>query len=641
MKITLIGLNEKQVINKMINIIKLTFVIFLTLTFQSLAVIQAEESVIIASATKVILFEEDDKFLHVDEAFVISSDLLDGEFIIRWKIAENYYLYKHRFSFSAAGVDLSEAYIPDGIKKVDEYFGAVEVYYKHVEVSIPYKNPQSRVVLTVNYQGCADAGLCYTPATRHLEFELQANGQLKQISGFVSKITGFAIPNQQDQKQKTVVPASEKSSSVSKKIASEGMFWTLLGFFGAGLLLTFTPCVLPMIPILSSIIAGQGKGITTGKAFRLSLVYVQAMAITYAILGILVAKAGSSLSGYLQSPLILGVVAVVFILLSLSMFGLFELKLPGFIQNRVQGISEKQTGGNYIGVAIMGVISTLIVSPCTTAPLTAALLIIANSGDVWLGGWSLYFLGVGMGIPLLIIGVSQGRLVPKVGPWMVKIKQLFGFVMLGMALYITGYLMPGSLALFLWAGLFIIAASVFGAFESATSTSQAVIKGFAIILFLMGLVYLVGAAMGNERPSRPLAGLMTGQGAGNKVPHLAFKNFSNLAELNKNLAQAKQAGRPVMIDFFAEWCVACYEFEDYTFSNAAVVNIIDINNVLLLQADVTANNEQDLALLKQLKVTGLPTIIFINQAGEELVEMRTTGFEDAETFAKRLTQVYQ
>ena len=250
------------------------------------------------------------------------------------------------------------------------------------------------------------------------------------------------------------------------------MLWTILGFLGAGLLLTFTPCVLPMIPILSGIIAGQGSSITPAKAFRLSFVYVQSMAITYAILGILVARAGSSLSGYLQSPLILSIVAIIFVLLAFSMFGMFEIKLPAFIQNRVQGISEKQRGGNYFGVAVMGVISTLIVSPCTTAPLTAALLIIANSGDVWLGGWSLYFLGLGMGIPLLIIGVSQGRLIPRAGAWMDKVKQLFGFVMLGMALYITDHLIPGPLFLVLWASLLIVAASVFGAFTSTTSTSR-------------------------------------------------------------------------------------------------------------------------------------------------------------------------
>jgi thiol:disulfide interchange protein DsbD len=635
------GSNKKQVINNMIKIFQLTLVLSLSLLFQILPITLAAET---------SLFETEDEFLNVDKAFIISSDLLDDEFIIKWKVADAYYLYKHRFSFSATGADLSEPYIPDGLKKVDEYFGAVEVYYKHVEISIPFKSSFDKVVLTLKYQGCADAGLCYTPQTRHLIYERQADGELKQTSGFVSKIPGVSNTSSGDSSK---IDASSKLSTVdqtTEKVtelesiqneADESMLWTLLGFLGAGLLLTFTPCVLPMIPILSGIIAGQGSSITPAKAFRLSFVYVQSMAITYAILGILVARAGSSLSGYLQSPLILSIVAIIFVLLAFSMFGLFEIKLPAFIQNRIQGISEKQRGGNYLGVAVMGVISTLIVSPCTTAPLTAALLIIANSGDVWLGGWSLYFLGLGMGIPLLIIGVSQGRLIPRAGAWMDKVKNLFGFVMLGMALYITDHLIPGPLFLLLWASLLIIAASVFGAFSTTVSTSESVVKGFAMVLFLMGVIYLVGAAMGNDRLNRPLAGLMVGESNTAKETKLNFQHFSNLDELNKILAQAKQSSRPVMVDFFAEWCVACYEFEDYTFSDANVIKLLESNNVLLLQADVTANTEDDLALMRALNVIGLPTILFYNIDGKELVQMRTTGFENAETFTKRLSEIYQ
>ena len=624
----------------MTKILQLTLVLSISLVFLLLPITFASET---------SLFETEDEFLNVDKAFILSSDLIDDEFIIKWQVADAYYLYKHRFSFSATGADLSEPYIPDGLKKVDEYFGAVEVYYKHVEISIPYKNSGEEVVLTINYQGCADAGLCYTPQTRHLIFERQADGQLKQTSGFVSKIPGVLNTSSIDN---TKVDASNKESTVAQITdqvshqdlaqdqTKENMLWTLLGFLGAGLLLTFTPCVLPMIPILSGIIAGQGSSITPAKAFRLSFVYVQSMAITYAILGILVARAGSSLSGYLQSPLILSIVAIIFVLLAFSMFGMFEIKLPAFIQNRIQGISEKQRGGNYFGVAMMGVISTLIVSPCTTAPLTAALLIIANSGDVWLGGWSLYFLGLGMGIPLLIIGVSQGRLIPRAGAWMDKVKNLFGFVMLGMALYITDHLIPGPLFLLLWASLLIIAASVFGAFSSTVSTSESVVKGFAVVLFLMGVIYLVGAAMGNDRLTRPLAGLMVGQSNSVKETKINFKHFSNLEELNEILAQAKQSGRPVMVDFFAEWCVACYELEDYTFSDPQVVKLLESNNVLLLQADVTANSEDDLALMRALNIIGLPSILFYNIDGKELVEKRTTGYEDAETFTKRLSEIY-
>jgi len=424
-------------------------------------------------------------------------------------------------------------------------------------------------------------------------------------------------------------------------LAEGDIFWTLLAFLGAGLLLTFTPCVLPMIPILSGIIAGQGKGITPAKAFRLSFVYVQAMAITYAVLGVLVARAGSSLSGYLQSPIILTIVAGIFIILAMSMFGLFEVKLPAFIGNRIQGVSEKQRGGNYIGVAVMGVISTLIVSPCTSAPLTAALLFIAKSGNVWMGGLSLYFLGLGMGIPLLIIGVSEGRLIPKAGGWMDSVKLLFGFTMLGMALYITDHLIPGPVYLLLWSILLITASNFFGAFTAANSPGQILRKSIAIIVFLIGTIYMLGAAMGNERLLKPLENIQVSSSSKVANSDLKFVPFKSLDDLDAHLETAKQLGQPVMVDFFAEWCVACYEFEDYTFKNEKIKQLLATKSVLLLQADVTLNSAIDIQLMKHFNILGLPSILFFDAEGSELTKMRATGFEDAETFLKRLNSVFK
>ncbi len=614
---------------------------FMLLIFVGNGVVLATES--ISSSFQDAIFEEEEEFLKVDDAFIISADSVDNEFIVRWKIAKAYYLYKHRFGFSAIGGELGEPFIPDGLKKTDEYFGKVEVYYNHVEIAIPFKKASPEVILTIKYQGCADAGLCYTPATRYLTFGKQSDGSYKLTSGVETKVPRLATskPEVEDSLINEPSDFTSTTGTLSSVLAEGDVFLTLLAFLGAGLLLTFTPCVLPMIPILSGIIAGQGKDITPAKAFRLSFVYVQAMAVTYAVLGVLVARAGSSLSGYLQSPIILTIVAGIFIILAMSMFGLFEVKLPAFIGNRVQGISEKQRGGNYVGVAVMGIISTLIVSPCTSAPLTAALLFIAKSGNVWMGGLSLYFLGLGMGIPLLIIGVSEGRLIPKAGGWMDSVKLLFGFIMLGMALYITAHLIPGPVYLLLWSILLIIASNFFGAFTAAANPGQLLRKSIAIVILLIGVIYMFGAAMGNKRLLQPLENIYASASSKAENSDLNFVPFKSLEELDVHLKTAKKLGQPVMVDFFAEWCVACYEFEDYTFSNEKVKQLLATKNVMLLQADMTLNSAIDIQLMKNFNILGLPSILFFNTQGSELTKMRATGFEDAETFLKRINSVFK
>lgn len=580
---------------------------------------------------------EEKEFLDVDDAFQLSSDYIDGEVVIRWHIAPEYYLYNHQLDFKLKGAKQSSLYVPEGLAKTDQYFGDVQVYYQHLEVSLGITEPEDRFEVIFKYQGCADAGLCYTPETRSVSFIRGADGKFIQDGDFEK--ASF-------RESKTSSPSTttdenfEGEREFLSRILSEGnLLWITLAFLGFGLLLTFTPCVLPMIPILSSIIAGQGANVTTAKAFKLSLVYVISMAVTYALFGILVAKAGGALSGYLQSPLVLFVVAGLFILLSLSMFGFYELQLPASIQNSLQAYSSKQKGGEYLSVVIMGVLATLVVSPCTSAPLAAALLLIAQKGDVATGGFALFMLGIGMGVPLLIIGSGGGKWLPKAGAWMDKVKAFFGYMLLGLALYITSHLLPGFVYLGLWAILLIHASFYFGAFKAADGGAAIVVRILSQGVFALGLVYLVGAFAGNSRLDNPLDGILSESRLSES--HLTFQKFQSIEELDTILTAAKASNRGVMVDFFAEWCVACYEFEDYTFKDRDVQQFLKDNNILLLQIDVTENNESDTAIMKKYQVLGLPTILFIDSSGKELSNLRATGYENAEVFLKRLSAAFK
>jgi thiol:disulfide interchange protein DsbD len=587
------------------------------------------------SLDKILAKADEQEFLKVDEAFKVSSDIFGDEVLIRWDAADGYYLYKHPLKFQANGATIDAIYIPAGLAKVDQYFGDVEVYYQYLEVSLTVAKQQPEFDIIFKYQGCADAGLCYTPETRKVSFSRQPDGSYLQ-QGDIIEASFSSPPGTQTQ---DTAPGFQGERQLLTNILSDGDFlWIALAFFGAGLLLTFTPCVLPMIPILSSIIAGQGKEVTTWKAFKLSFVYVQAMAVTYALFGILVAQAGGALSGYLQSPVVLGVVAVLFIVLAMSMFGLYELQLPRSIQDRLQSLNSKQSGGQYLSVIIMGVLATLVVSPCTSAPLTAALLLIAQKGDVATGGFSLYMLGMGMGLPLILLGIGGGKWLPKAGAWMDKVKAFFGYMLLALALYITSHLLPGFVYLGLFSLLLIHASYYFGAFKAATGTLGQLSRALSMAVFVVGLVYMTGAFLGNNRLSNPLDGLL-GESRVSEA-HLEFEKFKTFDELQLILDEAKAAGKPVMLDFFAEWCVACYEFEDFTFKDKAVQAYLAEKGVILLQADVTANDASDRELMQEYQVLGLPTIMFFDDSGEELTDFRATGFEEADVFLKRLNAAF-
>jgi len=615
------------------------------------------------------LFAAQSEFLQVDEAFQISTEIVDEEIIAKFEIADEYYMYRSRFYFSADGATLDQAYIPAGKKKVDEYLGKVEVYYHNLEISIPFVAHQKEFTLIVEYQGCAEAGLCYPPEEKKLTLyadeitpisaaqaaktsgdkvvvELPGRDELKGAAASANKTSSATKISKTDAQE--FVPEQEKVVNFlsDKSLPSIIFYFVLLGIG-----LAFTPCVLPMVPILSSIIVGQGEKISTGKAFALSLSYTQSMAIPYTILGIVAGAAGSSLSNTLQEPQFIIATAVIFVLLSLSMFGFYELQLPQGIQNKLNGLSNSQKGGSYLGAGVMGAISALVVSPCVTVPLAGVLIYIAQTGDQLIGGVALYSLAFGMGIPLLLVGVGGHKLLPKSGAWMNTVKAVFGVVMLAVALYISKHLIPGPVYLAAWAALIIVSAVYMGALGQPATNGQKLWKGVGLMLLVYGFILILGAAMGNKRLFSPLANVgqlvaaqstqgvqptarQTGYIATLPDAHFGFKLVKTVEDVNKVLERAKASGYSVMFDFFAESCTACYEFADYTFPDPKVQQAL--RNTWLIQADVTANDEVDKALMKHFDIRGLPSILFFDAKGVEDKRFRAIGFEGAEIFAQRI-----
>jgi thioredoxin:protein disulfide reductase len=610
-----------------------------TAGFFALAMIIGPPSVIAEENPLAKLFAQESEFLPVEEAFKITTDVLDNEVLVRFEIAPSYYLYKSRFKFSAVGATLGTPIIPDGKKKVDEYLGKVEVYYKHLEISLPYSAQQKAIQLTVEFQGCAEAGLCYPP--EEVPFDLTAHPSAL-LSSAAAQNSPQSKPNTQlSNSSESFVPEQEK---VINFLTDKSLLEIVFYFVVLGIGLAFTPCVLPMVPILSSIIVGQGEKVSSGKAFGLSLTYTQAMAIPYTIMGIIVGAAGESLSNTFQEPLFIGITAAIFVLLSLAMFGFYELQLPQGLQNKLNSFSNNQQGGSYLGAGIMGAISAIVVSPCVTVPLAGVLIYIAQTGDTMIGGVALYSLALGMGIPLLIVGVGGNKLLPKAGAWMNAVKAAFGVGMLGMALYIAKHLIPGPLYLLAWAILLIVSATFMGAFSAVSSGIQKLCKGLGLVLFIYGVVLVLGASLGNSRLLAPLAGLSIGASLPGsaqvieKDVHAGFKMVKTIADVEREIAAANAQGQSVMFDFFAESCTACYEFAEKTFSDPRVQAALA--NTLLIQADVTANDEADKALMKHFQVVGLPSILFFDVQGNEDKRLRAIGFEAADIFVQRINAAF-
>lgn len=535
-------------------------------------------------------------------------------------IASGHYLYKERFNFEllSAGNAISNVELPEGVAKDDPTFGMSEVYYDYTTALI-YLAEAGRfpIDIKITYQGCSASGLCYAPIRKN--FTVDASGAV--VGTDASQV-------------------ARASASDGDKIATllkDGKLWLIVaGFFGFGLLLSLTPCVLPMIPILSSIIVG-GKKYGRLHTFNLSLAYTLGMALTYTLMGIAAGLSGQMLSAALQNAWALSFGALIFVLLALSMFGFYELQLPSAFESRIANLTNRIKGGHFFGVFLMGALSALILSPCVAAPLAAALLYISQTHDVVLGGVALFALSIGMGVPLLLLGASAGSLLPKAGAWMNAVRQFFGVVMLAMAVWLLSPLLPIALQLTLWAALLIVPAIYMHALDVLPPGHHKWLKfwkGIAIIMLVLGITLLIGAMSGAKSPLQPLAGLRA-NAATVEDSHLPFRQVKTVAELDSIVQQS--AGKVVMLDFYADWCVACKELELFTFSDPRVQ--MALKNAVLLQADVTKNTAEDAALLKRFNLFGPPGIIFFDANGEEVKSLQVIGFQNADKFLTTLNQL--
>jgi len=574
----------------------------------------------------------DEDFLPPDEAFRLTATA-DGAAAVslNWIIADGYYLYRHRVTVKTdtSGFTVGAPVMADGKKKTDEFFGQVEVYYQQLDVQVPLERlaGADTVELKVTYQGCADAGLCYPPITKTLSMQMPPPGT-PPLATASDPGAGTATVAEQDR--------------LAGLISSGNLLAVMASFFGFGLLLAFTPCVLPMVPILSGIIAGQGKQATPARSFMLSLTYVLGMALTYTIAGAAFAAAGQQAQTFFQQPWILVAFALLFVALALSMFGLYELQLPAGLHNRLHRASGRQKTGTLTGTFIMGALSALVVSACVAPPLVASLAVIGQTGDVFRGALALFSLALGMGAPLLLVGVAEGKLLPKAGPWMDKVKALFGVMFLGVAVWMLERILPGPLTVALWALLAFVAGYYFGGFSRQgghghAAANSPIARGIGLFAMVYGVILLVGAAAGGSDPLQPLKGISLGGGRGEAArasPELPFVPIRNIADLDRQLQGA--VGRPVIVDFYADWCVSCKEMDKYTFSDEQVRQ--DLASFLLLKADVTANSDDDKALLQRFGIFGPPTTAFFGPKGGECRNFRLVGFVQAEEFQQHLAQ---
>lgn len=586
------------------------------------------------------------EFLPVDEAFRPDVILLpENKLQVEWVIANEYYLYKHRFKFEATqGVELQQAEIPAGLKKNDEFFGEVEVYYRLLSVIIPFQGKQKEFELTVGYQGCADAGLCYPPETKSYRVDtvsLDVEQLLKSKAGkqkirSEGKTSGKRVPE-------IARNNTTKEGSLAAAIADETLWMVMLLFFMAGIGLAFTPCVLPMVPILSSIIVGQKQIPTRFKAFSLSMTYVLGMAITYAGLGTLVGYFGAefNIQAKLQSPWILSTFALLFVILSLAMFGFYELQLPERLRDKLAAVSQGQQGGEYVGVAIMGILSSLVVSPCVSAPLAGALIYISATGDAVIGGLALLALGLGMGAPLVVIGSSGGDLLPRAGAWMNSVKAVFGVMLLAVAIWMLERIVPASVTLALWAVLAIVCGVYLGALDSVSDSGWPQLwKGMGVISIVYGIILLIGAASGANDPFDPLQNVSGGAQAREET-RVSFRPVQDLNSLQQILAAENfdSVKRPIMFDFYADWCVSCKIMERDVFNDPEIKTLLA--NFQLLQIDVTANNEDHQTVLSHFNLFGPPAILFFDTEGKELPQFRIQGELNRDEFKLHISKVIE
>jgi len=589
--------------------------------------------------------------LDPEKAFRPDVGVENGNVFVRFDIEPDYYLYRNRLKAAVSdGATLRGAELGEGERKDDPTFGTVRVFHDQLDTRLAV-DADAPYTLVIGYQGCADMGLCYPPMEKAWRIDPAAGTaeRLDEVPGDSEPTPVADLPAFEGAPETTAAPGAasappaaggSETDMITQRLA-EGTPWAIvLGFLVFGLLLAFTPCVFPMIPILSGIIAGQGEHITTRKAFVLSLVYVLAMAVTYTIAGVLAGLFGANLQAAFQNPWVLSAFAAIFVALALSMFGFYELQLPSSIQSRIMQAQNRQQGGTLTGVAVMGFLSALIVGPCMAPPLAGALIYIGQTGDAVIGGLALFALSIGMGLPLILVGTVGGKYLPKAGTWMDAVKAVFGVLLLGVAVWMLERFLPATVTQLMWAALLIASAVYMGATESlkeGASGWRRLWKSIGMVLLLWGALILVGVAAGGKgTPLAPLAGLSVGGGT-SAPAELTFRQVDNEAELEEALAQAKAAGQPVMLDFYADWCVSCKEMEHNTFSDPRVVQALD--GFLVLQADVTANDPQHKALLKRFDLYGPPGIIFWDARGERVRPHWVVGYQPPDEFLTHVRAV--
>ncbi len=556
-----------------------------------------------------------DDFLPPDQAFRFAA-LAEGSDRVRlsWQIADGYYLYRARIKVATTTpqAQLGATQLPPGQVKNDEYFGRQEVYHHDLTATVPVARAAAGALelpLQVTYQGCADAGLCYPPITKSVSVTLSAG----KAGG------GSAAPG---------TPAggdAEQSRFVA--LISGNIFLMLGGFYVAGLLLAFTPCVLPMVPILSGIIAGGGGHVSAGRGFALSLSYVLGMSVTYTAAGVAGAAMGKEVQALFQTWWVLALFAAIFVAMALSMLGLFTVQMPAAVQSRLADLSNRQSAGNFGGVAVMGALSALIITTCVGPALVAALLVISQTGQLVRGGAALFAMSLGMGTPLLIVGASAGKLLPKAGPWMELVKKLFGVMMLAVAAWMLARIVPDRVALVLWAVPALLLAWLLWNGTRSFSGAKWGLRAAGVLAALYGVALTAGSALGGTDPLAPIPAFAA------KTHELPFRRISSVADLDREVAAAHAGGKSVLVDFSADWCTSCKEMERYTFTDPTVQAALA--GTVLLRADVTRNDADDQALLKRFGIFGPPTIAFYGADGQERAQYRVVGYMKADAFAAR------
>lgn len=576
-------------------------------------------------------------FLPPEQAFVVKAELRDAHTVaLRWTIPPGYHLYRERLSFTGPGV--GQPQLPAGKRKFDENFGKeMETYYTSLALDVPVSGT-APFDLTLGYQGCADAGLCYPPVVLTYTVNPAAPGVLTAKTADAAGAPAAAVPATPAAPAAASAAHAEDDTSLAQRTLQSGSLWRIGGaFLVFGLLLSFTPCVLPMVPILSSIIVGEG-GVTRRRGLLLAAAYSLGMALVYTALGVAAGLAGEGLAGALQKPWVLLTFGALLFALALSMFDVYQLQLPGSLQSRLSESSGRQSGGKLAGVFIMGALSALIVGPCVAGPLAGALLYISKTGNAATGGWALFAMATGMSVPLLLTGLSAGSLLPRAGAWMNNVKKVFGLLLIAVAIWMIGPVLSVTASMALW-GIFAILCATFllagTALTKGAGIGACAARALGVVMLLAGLFELVGAASSGTDVLQPLAHLRGGGAVAGATTGAhegpRFTRIRTVAELDQVLASA---GKPVMLDFYADWCVACKEMERMTFSDGRVATAM--GGMRLIQVDVTANNADDRALMKRFELFGPPGIILFDASGKEVPQARVIGFMAPETFVRQL-----